>query len=169
MDETILFRRFRPADAQKVSTLICRNFFEVNAKDYPQKELERLAAAHRPEDISQRANAAHFYVACRKELVIACGAIAPYFDRKDESILLSIFVLPEEQGKGIGRQIIEILEQDLYFKRARRIEIPASITACAFYQKLGYQFKNGVHELDEQRLYRLEQFRNLAEKTEDRG
>lgn len=48
------------------------------------------------------------------------------------------------------------LEQDEFYARATRIEIPASITATEFYRKFGYDYKNGVKELDEKQLYRLE-------------
>lgn len=36
---------------------------------------------------------------------------------------------------------METLEQDDYFFRAKRIEIPASITAVKFYKKFGYDYK----------------------------
>ena len=49
--------------------------------------------------------------------------------------MFNIFVLPEYQGKGVGRMIMETLENDEYFLRAKRVEIPASITACEFYKK----------------------------------
>nr|MBQ4320231.1 GNAT family N-acetyltransferase [Clostridia bacterium] len=76
-----------------------------------------------------------------------------------ESILLTIFVLPDYQGKGIGRQIIETLENDEIFLRAKRIEIPASITAVGFYRKLGYDYKNGIQTPDDEQTIRLEKFR----------
>ena len=38
------------------------------------------------------------------------------------------------------------------------IEIPASITAVEFYKKQGYDYKNGVNELDDEGHYRLEKF-----------
>jgi len=72
--------------------------------------------------------------------------------------LFTIFVLPEYQGRGVGRTIIETLEQDEFFMRAKRVEIPASITACEFYRKMGYDFKDGIAEVDEEQLYRLEKF-----------
>jgi len=43
--------------------------------------------------------------------------------------------------------------------RAKRIEIPASITACEFYKKMGYGYKDGIVKLDEEGLYQLEKFR----------
>lgn len=66
---------------------------------------------------------------------------------------------PDHQGKGIGRAIMETLEKDEFALRAKRIEIPASITGLPFYQKMGYSFKNGNAELDDERLYRLEKLR----------
>ena len=49
-------------------------------------------------------------------------------------------------------------EQDDLFLRADRIEIPASITAVEFYKKQGYDYKNGIIELDDECHYRLEKF-----------
>ena len=67
--------------------------------------------------------------------------------------------MPEYQGMGIGKQIIQTLEQDEYFLRAKRVEIPASITACEFYRKMGYDYKNGIAKIDDEKLYRLEKYR----------
>ncbi len=101
----------------------------------------------------------HFFVVCEAEKNIGCGAIGPFWGKEDESCLFTIFVLPEYQGKGIGRKIIDVLEHDEYFLRAKRIEIPASITAVPFYLKMGYTYKNGVTEPDEEQLIRMEKFR----------
>lgn len=55
--------------------------------------------------------------------------------------------------------ILQTMEQDELFTHAKRIEIPASITAVDFYRKYGYTYKNGVKEPDEEGHYRLEKFR----------
>lgn len=70
-------------------------------------------------------------------------------------------MLPEFQGQGIGRYIIDTLESDELFLRAERIEIPASITAVEFYRKKRYEYKNGIEGLDNEQHYRLEKFRNI--------
>ena len=75
--------------------------------------------------------------------IIACGAIGPYWDSKTESSLFSIFVDGNYQGQGFGRKIIETLEKDEFFERAKRIEVPASMSAIPFYRKMGYEHKNG--------------------------
>lgn len=94
----------------------------------------------------------------KTQKIIGCGAIAGYFCSTSESILLAIFVLPDYQEKGVGKWIIETPEQDEYFLRAKRIEIPSSITAVEFFKKMGYEYENGFAGIDEEQAYRLEKF-----------
>jgi len=157
--ENLEIRRFNNDDANTVSKLICRNFMEVNIKDYSKEEMESLSEIYNPDKVLVVAGYANTYVACIDKKIVGCGSISSFWGKQDESILLTIFVLPELQGKGIGRRIIETLESDEYFLRAKRIEIPASITAREFYRKLGYDYKDGIAKLDDEGHYRLEKFR----------
>lgn len=152
-------RRFDKNDASIVSKIICRNFLEINIKDYSREEMEQLSEVYNPNKVIEISGYAHMYVACIDNTVVGCGSISSFWGKQDESILLTIFVLPKLHGKGIGRKIIETLEKDEYFLRARRIEIPASITACDFYEKMGYNYKDGTKKLDDEGNYRLEKFR----------
>ena len=154
----ITARRFETADAKPVSALIIKTMQTTNSKDYSPEDIAQLVAQFTPEDVIRRASWTHFYVFCDGEAIVGCGAIGPYWGKEDESSFFNIFVLPEYQGRGVGRKIIETLEADEYALRAKRIEIPASITACGFYRKLGYNFKDGVDTPDEEHLYRLEKF-----------
>ena len=151
-------RRFEEKDAQAVSALIGKTLRTTNIKDYSPEFIENEVKVLTPEYIAWRASWTHFYVICEEETVIGCGAIGPYWGSETESSLFTIFVLPGHQGRGIGRKIVETLEQDEFALRAKRIEIPASITACAFYRKLGYDYKNGVDQVDAEGLYRLEKY-----------
>lgn len=155
----MIIRRFRKDDSAELSKVIAKTLRTTNIKDYSPEFIENEVKFFTPEKLIERSTWTHFYVACEDEKIIACGAIGAYWGKDDESSLFSIFVLPEYQGKGIGRKIIETLEQDEYFLRAKRIEIPASITAVGFYKKMGYSYKNGVDTVDDEQLYRLEKFR----------
>ena len=156
---SMTIRRFEPADAENVSALIIKTLKISNVHDYSPDDMEELAKHMQPQDILQRASWTHFYVAEEQESIIGCGAIGPYWGKEDESSLFTIFVLPECQGRGVGRKIVETLEGDEYALRAKRIEIPASITGLPFYRKMGYDFKNGCSHPDEEGLYRLEKYR----------
>lgn len=154
-------RRFEEQDAKAVSELIRKTIWISNTKDYPVDLMEQLIETESPEHVLERASWTHFYVAEEQDIIIGCGAIGPYWGKEDESSLFTIFVLPEYQGKGIGRAIIDTLEKDEFFLRAKRIEIPASITGVPFYLKMGYNYKNGITEPDEEHLIRLEKRRDV--------
>ncbi|MDO5783933.1 MAG: GNAT family N-acetyltransferase [Eubacteriales bacterium] len=152
-------RRFQVKDAEEVSILIATTLRTTNAKDYTSEYIEKEVASLQPENILERASWTHFYVVCDNDKIVGCGAIGPYWGKEDESSLFTIFVLPSYQGKGIGTEIIQTLERDEYFLRAKRVEIPASITGTPFYRKMGYDYKNGIKEPDAEGLLRLEKFR----------
>lgn len=155
----MLIRSFRNSDAENVSAMIIRTERITNSKDYSKEAIDALEKRAQPSDILERAGWTHFYVVEENDTIVGCGAIGPYWGSETESSLFNIFVSPEYQGKGIGRKIVETLEQDEYFLRAKRVEVPASITAVNFYRKLGYDYKNGVDRPDEEQIYRLEKFR----------
>ena len=152
-------RLFKQEDAIETAQVVAETLRKSNSKDYSPEYINDNISSHSPDVLIERAKQSHMYVVCDKERIVGCGAIAGYWGSITESILLTIFVLPEYQGKGIGKLIINTLEQDEFFLRAKRIEIPASITAIDFYRKMGYDYKNGIAELDDEQVYRLEKFR----------
>ena len=144
MEEKITIRRFVESDVQAVQNIIHRGLREVNGKDYPAELIEEYCNYFTTEKIKSQANSAHTYVALADDKVIGTGSISSYWGSLTESILLTIYILPEFIGQGVGTAIIQALEQDEYFLRANRIEIPSSVTAVKFYEKMGYAPKNGI-------------------------
>ncbi|MBR4913735.1 MAG: GNAT family N-acetyltransferase [Clostridiales bacterium] len=158
-EPVITARLINENDAKAVSDLIRKTISISNKKDYPEDLMNQLIEMETPEHVLERASWTHFYVFELEGQIIACGAIGPYWGKEDESSLFTIFVLPEYQGKGVGSFIINTLEKDEFFTRAKRIEIPASITGVPFYLKMGYNYKNGITEPDEEQIVRMEKFR----------
>ena len=152
-------RRFTISDAQETAAMIAKTLRISNVKDYTPEMMEECVLSLSSENLIERAGGLHFYVVESENRIIGCGGIGPYWGKADESSLFTIFVDPECQGKGIGRAIINTLEQDEFYLRAKRVEIPSSITAVNFYKKFGYDHKPGFEEPDEENIYRLEKFR----------
>lgn len=155
----ITIRRFEEKDAEAVQTLIIRNFLEVNSKDYGIEFMQEAAKAYNVEKVKRIADYAHMYVFEHKNSIVGVGSISSFWGSETESILLTIFVLPELHGNGIGKLIMQTLEQDEFYIRANRIEIPSSITAVEFYRKFGYDYKNGIKELDKENHFVLEKYK----------
>ena len=159
MREKVIIRRFAPEDAAAVRNIIHRGLREVNARDYPAAVIEAYCRAFTLEKIIRQAETAHMYVAVSDSgEVCGTGTIAPFWSSETESILLTIYVLPELIGRGIGSAIVRALETDVFFLRAERVEVPSSITSVTFYRKMGYRFKDGA-EPDVEGLIRMEKRR----------
>jgi len=160
MKENYLVRRFVPKDAQAVQSIIHRGLREINSADYPMDVIEQYCDYFTVEKIIGQAASAHMYVVQSNDgKILGTGSIAPFWNCETESILLTIYVLPELIRNGIGTAIVQTLEKDDFFLRAKRIEIPSSKTAVSFYRKMGYVPKNGKLEADEEGLVRLEKIR----------
>lgn len=152
----IIIRNYDEKDVNEVLNLIHRNSLEINTKDYGLESMQKFVDICDVNWLSKRASFCHMYVAEENGRIVGVGGISSYFGSLTESIILNVFVLPECHGMGIGKKIIQTLENDEYGIRATRIEVPASITAKGFYYKLGYRFKNGLEELDAEKHYRME-------------
>lgn len=155
----MIIRRFKNTDAVQTSSMIENTLRICNTKDYPPELMEECVNSLSPDNLINRASWLHFYVVEDDSTIIGCGGIGPYWGKEDESSLFTIFVAADRQGNGIGRLIMNTLEQDEFFLRAKRIEIPSSITAVNFYKKFGYDHKKGFEEPDDEHIYRLEKFR----------
>lgn len=156
-----MIRLFNKNDADEVSQLIAVTLRTSNIKDYSSEYIENTIKEFSAQSIIDRSEWTHFYVCEIDGIIAGCGAIGPYWGKEDESSLFNIFVHPQYQSVGWGKAIVDALEKDDYFLRAKRIEVPASITALQFYIKMGYNYKNGVDVPDEQNIYRLEKIRQV--------
>lgn len=152
-------RRFREQDAAETSAVIGEALRVSNAPDYPPEIIQEMLELYTAAGLLEQAEGEHLYVICDGETIAGCGGVAPYMGSLTESILVTVFVLPEYQGRGVGRKLMEALEEDVYFRRANRVSIHSSITARDFYLKLGYGYQNGVSEPDEEGCIHMEKRR----------
>ncbi|WP_414055271.1 GNAT family N-acetyltransferase [Macrococcus equi] len=152
---------FKQDDATEIKQLIHRAMLETNIQDYPLEDLLEDMKTIDEEMLKERASFTHFYVFRDGMKIVGTGAIGPYWNSQTESSLFTIFVLPEYQGRGLGRLIVETLERDEFYLRADRIEVPASITAVKFYEKFGYRTKPGITGPDEEGIIRMEKYKQI--------
>jgi GNAT superfamily N-acetyltransferase len=132
-------RHFRDGDAGDISTIICRNLREVNARDYPPDVIEDLATQFSPEKIIVLSRQREMFVAEVDGRLAGTAALARD-DRTSEEryVCLTVFVLPEHHGSGIGSRPMDRVETLAQKKGAGVLHVPASITALPFYRKRGY-------------------------------
>ncbi|CAM3882048.1 GNAT family N-acetyltransferase [Rahnella victoriana] len=74
----------------------------------------------------------------------------------DEGSLFAAFVLPEYEGRGVGRTLVELAEQELFkHHEVVWLETDKNSRAAEFYRRLGWVEKENVSESD----IRLEKLR----------
>ncbi len=155
-EQQLTIRKFRDTDAQAVSDLVRAALLISCAKDYPPEPLGKFAASQTPDCMRERARTTHFYVAEEGGTAVGCGAVGQGEKNADVCSVYSFYVLPSHQGRGIGRAVMETLEQDEYFRQARIVTLHASRTALPFYRKMGFTFRDGNGNPDKDGLFSME-------------
>ncbi len=163
----IKIRRYIEGDETAICNVVKKDMLSENLKDYSKEDINHLIESHNEELIRKRANRFHVYVLTCDEKIIGVGMVGPYWDSMTETSFFTIFIDPEYKGQGLGRKIIETLEEDEYYKRADRVEIPASITAVEFYKHFGYGFKALGNIVDDEGIYRMEKYPKLSNNNVD--
>jgi GNAT superfamily N-acetyltransferase len=136
--------RFQDFEADAVSNIIRRNLVEVNSKDYPEDIIRSLVEYFAPENIVKNARSQCTLVAIQNGKVVGTASLDNFgSEESPDYYAVAVFVLPESHGQGIGTRLIEAIESKAWELEAEKITVRASITAKGFYQKLGYQFRDG--------------------------
>lgn len=145
MNDEIIISRFEKSDLNSVLDMIKKSFstpeleliYEDNVKNFWLSE-------YTEDEIIKMASTKHLYVAKYKGKIVGSGAVSV---DNGMAYISGVFVDPTIQGKGIGRKIVEVLENDEISKKYKKIYLTAALSASKFYQKLGYTFKYDVPEI----------------------
>ena len=132
----VKIRKFETKDAEAVSEVIERAMRVVNSRDYSMKVLDPLIEYFSPEKIISLNKERICLVAESNELIIGTAAITG-------AELLTFFVHPDFQGKGVGIRLIGEIEKIAVKNKIGVVKLSSSLTAVSFYEKMGYQ-KNGL-------------------------
>lgn len=137
-------RRYLPGDEETLSILLRRTLLEVNANYCPAGEIEWLYNRYTPEGVAEIARQGHMYVVLEDDVIVGTGTTI--MTGEDECEIIAAFLLPEAIGRGLGRKLFDVLEQDELAAGAKRIWLTSSVNALDFYEKIGYQYVYGYRQ-----------------------
>ena len=126
-----MIRLFEPGDEDAVATIVGRCVREINSRDYPPEIVTRMCAHFTPARILALASDRQMFV------FIADGSVAGTVSR-DGNKVYTMFVQPGRIGQGIGRALIDHIENLAAADGFTFMETGASLTAHGFYQRRGY-------------------------------
>jgi len=125
-------RKFQREDAQRVSRLIRKALLEVNSMDYPKKVIDFMCDRFTPRNLIEISSRRDIYVIVHESKVLATGSLSGHE-------IMTVFVDPGFQGKGIGTKMMDFLEGIAVKKSHMSVKLSSSITAHVFYKKRGYR------------------------------
>ncbi|HMP40231.1 MAG TPA: GNAT family N-acetyltransferase, partial [Roseiflexaceae bacterium] len=129
-------RRYQSTDAAAVSAIIRTTMQRSNTADYPLEQLQPLIDYFSPEKVEQISYDRICLVAEVDGVLVATAAL-----EGDE--LATFFVLPDQQGCGIGAALLAELEAFARSNGLQMLRVDASLTGAAFYERHGYR-RTGV-------------------------
>ncbi|MBL7148144.1 MAG: GNAT family N-acetyltransferase [Nanoarchaeota archaeon] len=132
-------RKFRKEDARKLYFLIRKNLLEVNIKDYPKKIIQNLVEEHKPKKLIKQSRKRDMYVLTHNNLVLGTASI-------ENDGIFTVFVHLEYHGKGIGKRVMNYVENIMRKRAIKKVKVPSSITALGFYKKFGYRKVKKVND-----------------------
>lgn len=141
MDATkdITIRGFENGDASDVSQLITDNLTLINSRDYGEKAVRQLARFYSPPLLLEFAQNGDVYVAVEQSKIVGTAALAQ--DR-----VRNVFVRIEHHKRGIGKILMQHIEDIARQQGKVRLALRASVSAVVFYQKLGYVTVEEIEE-----------------------
>ncbi|MDN5680021.1 MAG: GNAT family N-acetyltransferase [Ewingella sp.] len=84
------------------------------------------------------------WVATENDKIIGFSMILP-----DEGCLFAAFVLPEYEGRGVGRRLVSLAEQELFkHHKIAWLETDKNSRAAKIYMQLGWGNKTAINDTD---------------------
>jgi GNAT superfamily N-acetyltransferase len=153
----MIIEKFQESQAEEVAKLIKRNLLETSSKYYTSDYVTSLVDNFSPAQILEKARTQYIIVVIEDAKVIGTGTLANFGNSEMPSYYgTAIFVAPEFQRKGIGRQIMQKVEAKALEMGADKITVRAARNARVFYEKLGYIYRDGIAAQDEKGNYVME-------------
>jgi N-acetylglutamate synthase-like GNAT family acetyltransferase len=140
-------RKFKESDAKAVCKII-RTAIKTCYSSYYSKEIITIMCKHmNPKNFKIRAKERKYFVAEEKGKVIGIGGF------KDNEIK-TFYIDIKSHKKGIGKKLIEKLEQEALKNNYKTLKVTSSLFAEGFYKKCGFKKikKIKIHLKD--KLYR---------------
>ncbi len=141
--DKIRVRRIEVKDAEIVSEIICRNLIEVNSRDYTAEEIESYVDYFNPKTVVKLAEERERLVAESAEGVVGTASLGTFGEEgSSEWTVFTVFVKTDCHGRGIGRLLMDGIEDFARSRGIHKLTVPAGLTAYNFYKKLGYSEVN---------------------------
>jgi N-acetylglutamate synthase-like GNAT family acetyltransferase len=129
----VIVRRANVFDIVKIWSVRTAAIKSIDKKIYSNSEVNIWASTSMPENFDQIIQELQWYVAIEDDKIIGTG----FLDIKNQEIG-GIFVEPNFQKKGIGKEMLKTLEKIASDNGLKMLNLDATLNATNFYKANGY-------------------------------
>jgi putative acetyltransferase len=127
-------RRATPEDSAAVGRVHVRAIKRLCVHHYAPAEIAAWAGPRRPDHYVAAIRQKDFYVAEEAGAVVGFSTLDAAAGEVE-----AVYVTPEATGRGIGLQLLRVLEERARKLRVRALHLNASLNAVPFYERAGYE------------------------------
>ncbi|MBT3314304.1 MAG: GNAT family N-acetyltransferase [Anaerolineae bacterium] len=143
--------------AEEAAALIKRNLMEISSQYYSPEYIASIINHLSAEKLRERADREHIFVAMEEGKIVGTGSLANFGSEEEPSYYgTAVFVKIELHKRGIGKSIMQKLEEKAVELRADKLTVRSAINARIFYEKLGYSYKDGLEVEDDRGNFIME-------------
>lgn len=132
-------------DADDISGVILRALRETNARDYTNEIIERVERSFSPNAVRQLIGKRTVFVAAIGTRIVGTASL-------DGNVVRTVFVAPDVQARGVGKRLMAEVERTARERNIPSLTVPSSVTAEAFYARLGFTAVCDSHYGDERTI-----------------
>ena len=133
----ITIRRATQEDIESIWNVHIRAIQEACKSRYSSKEIEDWSQVLRPARYNQPIKRGSFFVAVDDNLIVGFGNL-----NQDSGEIEAVYVAPEYVGRGVGREILQVLESVARDLGLPILRLSSSLNAVQFYENAGYRRQN---------------------------
>lgn len=125
------------ADAAEIERVRVASLADVPEGVYTRRQIDAIAI-HPKSDVDVMIRQGRYFVARHQGRIVGSGGWTSYATDPQAAVIRAVFVDPAYQGFGVGRRIIQTVEDATVTAGFVKIQVPAAMTARGFYRRLGY-------------------------------
>ena len=130
----VAIRRAEEIDCEAILRVHIRAIRELAKNHYTPEEIDTWASPRKPENYAESVRNKEFYVAEENGLIIGFGIL-----NQSQSEIEAVYVSSEVARRGIGKAILQKLEERARDLNIESVKLDASLNAIAFYKNAGYE------------------------------
>ncbi len=125
-------RKAKIKDIDSMQKVIRESILATHKELYPQEDMEETFNNYTVEKLKKYILNDDYFVAEDNNEIVGCVLAK-------EDKMRSLYVLPSQMGKGLGRKLAEIAEKSIKDNGYKRVWLWSSLIAHDFYKHLGYK------------------------------